>query len=65
MDAAMDGNVVAAQQILITNKNREEISGGVQSKKWDEGMLLAGEGLGVLDLVKSAQNILRTQKEVR
>jgi len=51
-DALIYGNIMATYWVLtILNNNTREI-GGVHSISWEEGMIPADEGLGILDLVE-------------
>jgi len=60
-DASMYGNLMASHWVITTLEKEYEIEGGVESKKWMDGMIAGGEAIGVLDLikyiVKKARNI--------
>jgi len=51
-DALMNRSSLAIYWIVTKNTNRREVSGGIQTNKWKEGMILAGKELGVLSLIK-------------
>ena len=51
-DASMNGKYIATHWIITTNINDKEISGGVQSNKWNDKMIPAGEGIGLLSLLR-------------
>ena len=52
-DAAMEGNYIAMQWIISTKNNEEDVVRGVQTTEWNNGQIPAGEGLGMLDLIKN------------
>jgi len=51
MDASMVGNKLASQWITSTKGNEVEKEGGIKTNAWQEGLIPAGEGLSLLDLV--------------
>ena len=53
-DAAMEGNCAATHWAITSQRNEEEIIEGVESIEWKEGLVPAGEGIRLLDLVKNA-----------
>lgn len=52
-DAAMEENYIATHWIISTKDNEVEHSGGVRSTEWNVGLIPAGEGIGLLELVKN------------
>ena len=60
-DAAMDENYLATYWIVTTKQNEVELDGGVETTKWGNGMIAAGEGIGLLDLIK---NIVTNTKDL-
>ena len=52
-DAAMEGNYMATRWIISTKNNEEDVVGGVQTTEWNDGQIPAGEGLGMLKLIKN------------
>ena len=60
-DAAMDENYLATYWIVTTKQNKVELDGGVETTKWGNGMIAAGEGIGLLDLIK---NIVTNTKDL-
>ena len=50
-DAAMDGSYIATHWIITTTQQTEKYEGGVKSTKWRSGMIAAGEGIGLLELI--------------
>jgi len=51
-DASMLGNMMATHWIITTLAQDAEIEGGIESKKWAEGLVPVGEAIGLLDLIK-------------
>ena len=52
-DAAMKENYMAMRWIISTKNNEEDIVRGVQTTEQNDGQIPAGEGLGMLDLIKN------------
>ena len=55
-DAAMEGNYMVTHWVVSTENNNEEWIGGIQNTQWSDGLIPAGEGLGLLDLIKNINN---------
>ena len=55
-DASMKGINLATHWILTNKTNTIEITGGIHSAKWSDGQIPAGEGLGLLALIKFVTN---------
>ena len=51
--AAMEGEYLATVWIISKKRNEEEHIGGVESTKWNEGMIPARESIGLLELIKT------------
>ena len=57
-DTAMDGNYIATHWIIITKQNEDKLEGRVKSTKWIDGLIPAGEGIGLLELIINIVKIL-------
>ena len=51
-DSSIKDNLMATHWIISTLDQDNEIEGGVESRQWGDGLIAAGEAIGVLDLVK-------------
>ena len=49
----MEEQYLATQWIISTNDNELEYREGVQSSEWDVGLIPAGEGIRMLDLIRN------------
>ena len=59
IDAAMVENYIATHWIVTTRGNEVEITGNMRLTKWRNGMILAGEGIGLLGLIKYIVNAIK------
>ena len=62
-DAAMIENYIATHWIVTTKDNDVETVGGIRSTKWNNGMISAGEGVGLLGLIKRIVNVIKDIKQ--
>ena len=59
IDALMEGEYIALYWIISTKDNAIETMGEIKSTKWNTRLILAGEGLGLLALIKYIINNTR------
>ena len=50
-DAAMTRTYLATHWIVSTKSNDREIVGGLESTRWNDGLIPSGEGVGLLELI--------------
>ena len=51
-DVAMEGEYLATAWIISTKGNEDECTDSIESTEWNEGIIPAGEGIGLLELIK-------------
>ena len=59
----MAGTYLVTHWVISTKNNDREIVGGLESTQWNNGLILSGEGVGLLELItkikKATHNVNR------
>jgi len=59
----MVGNYLANHWIVSTKKNETIIFRGLESSQWNEGIIPAGEGIGLLVLIKKINTAIHNMNQ--